>query len=281
MSLQTHYQVLGLAEGCSQLEIEKAYTRLSKELNPKNHEHSEFFREEYNKVVEAYNALKSATILAAQGADLPRKPKPQNKKEAPESKPPIAATTSKNIFMNNAKAIRIGAISLVFLLFVFALYQLFAPNPPIYLADNGVTLKAELWSKPGDEAVIKGTLYTVVDSKMLKDKIESGDLLRVCTTLITDMSALFKDKKGFDQDIGSWDLSNVTTTGSMFRGASSFNQDIGGWNVGKVREMAYMFEDASSFNQDLSGWNVSGVDSKQNFDYSTPSWSLSKPRFRR
>jgi surface protein len=63
----------------------------------------------------------------------------------------------------------------------------------------------------------------------------------------------------FNQPIGNWDVSNVTSMISTFNGANSFNQDIGNWNVGKVTDMRSMFQNASSFNQNISTWNVGNV----------------------
>lgn len=62
--MREHFQTLGLSEGASKDEIQRAYDRLSVELNPENHESKEFFKEEFEKVKKAYNALMAnSTIL--------------------------------------------------------------------------------------------------------------------------------------------------------------------------------------------------------------------------
>ena len=62
--MKKHYKTLGLLEGASQEEIQTAYERLSKELDPKNNNDQEFFVEEYQKVQEAYEALRNSSIFA-------------------------------------------------------------------------------------------------------------------------------------------------------------------------------------------------------------------------
>ena len=67
--MKQHYTTLGLQEGASQEEIEGAYKRLSKELNPANNDNQEFFKEEYKKLQQVYKALSASSILATkQGA---------------------------------------------------------------------------------------------------------------------------------------------------------------------------------------------------------------------
>jgi len=66
-----HYKILGLENGASQEEIQTAYERLSNELDPANNNDQEFFKEEYQKVQEAYKALSNSSILATEnGAAL-------------------------------------------------------------------------------------------------------------------------------------------------------------------------------------------------------------------
>ena len=73
---------------------------------------------------------------------------------------------------------------------------------------------------------------------------------------VTDMSYMFFNASYFNQDVSKWDVSRVKTMYCMFANASSFISDIRAWNVSSVTNMSRMFSKAISFKQDLSGWEV-------------------------
>ena len=127
----------------------------------------------------------------------------------------------------------------------------------VYFASNGITVKASSGAVNGDTSVLQGITYKVVDRSTLNSMISNGDdVTKVCTSLITDMSAMFNNKD-FNQDISSWDVSNVTEMIGMFY-STTFNQDISAWDVSSVTFMEDMFSD-TPFNQDISAWDVSSV----------------------
>ena len=148
----------------------------------------------------------------------------------------------------------------------------------VKLDTNGVTVKAIAVAVAGDIGYLNGVTYTVVFGEMLKEMIaENEDVTNVVTSLVTDMGGMFNDNS-HNQDIGSWDVSNVTRMDGMFSGASAFNQDIGSWDVSKVTNMSGMFAQ-SNFNHDISSWDVSSVTSCENFKYFAPLTEENTPNF--
>ena len=57
-----------------------------------------------------------------------------------------------------------------------------------------------------------------------------------------------------------------------------FNQDIGGWNVGNVTNMENMFS-VTGFNQNLENWDVEDVTKCSRFAEGNSVWTEPKPNF--
>ena len=133
----------------------------------------------------------------------------------------------------------------------------FTLTSPLYLDENGVTIKSYDWGEVGDVGEIDGISYTIVSEEQLREMItNSENTSRVCTSKITDMSEMFF-MSDYRRDISSWDVSNVTDMSEMFY-RSIFNGDISNWDVSNVTDMNLMFR-SSLFNGDISNWDVSSV----------------------
>jgi surface protein len=84
---------------------------------------------------------------------------------------------------------------------------------------------------------------------------------------------MFLKAAAFNQDVSSWDTSNVLNMSVMFQLATKFNngQTAGAfkpftytpgsnvWKTSSVTDMSGMFSQAAAFNQDISSWDTSNV----------------------
>ena len=75
------------------------------------------------------------------------------------------------------------------------------------------------------------------------------------TSKVVEMWSTFRESN-FNEDISSWDTSNVTSFNYIFEDATAFNQDIGHWNTGSATSFGAMFDGATAFDRNLSQWNV-------------------------
>lgn len=153
----------------------------------------------------------------------------------------------------------------------------------VYLDANGVTIKACPNANFGDSIKINEIYHVVVSEPQLREYVTSGfgELNRLVTSRVMDMSELFYNRNGFNQDISNWDVSNVKNMSKMFYN-TAFNRPIEIWDVGNVENMELMFGKARRFNTDISSWDVSNVSNMYGMFFETPfnqdlsNWDVSK-----
>jgi len=145
------------------------------------------------------------------------------------------------------------------------------PLDMIYLDENGVTIKAKDEAVIGKKYMLNDEIYLIVNDAfdINRLRIDGYDLSKVVTTKVENMydkdyTALEGD---FNQDISSWDVSNVTNMSFMFLGCASFNQPLNDWDVSSVINMRSMFSQAYAFNQDIGAWDVSSVTNMEKMFY--------------
>jgi len=135
------------------------------------------------------------------------------------------------------------------------------------------------WGLPGitslDAAFYEATILTSVPNYIPNTIVNLHKTFSNCnvfnqdigswdTSNVTNMGVMFDDCNVFNQDIGSWDTSNVMIMTGMFRNCNVFNQDIGSWNTVKVTMMSSMFNNCNVFNQDIGSWNTVKVTDMSN-----------------
>jgi surface protein len=88
-------------------------------------------------------------------------------------------------------------------------------------------------------------------------------------------SSLFSFNNGGSDSIKNWNTSKVTGLSNAFTYAGNFNQPIGNWDTSKVTSMNSIFRYADTFNQDLGNWNVSSGSNFTDFMTNKPTGSFS------
>lgn len=131
----------------------------------------------------------------------------------------------------------------------------------VELAENGITIRATepiRYYIQYPEHTLHGRTYRVILYKSQMDEVQDKSLC--VTTYLWDMSNLFHNQRDFNDDISSWDVSNVIRMNGMFYNNHSFNQNLNHWDVRKVRTMIGMFYNAKAFNSNISDWDISNAE---------------------
>lgn len=82
---------------------------------------------------------------------------------------------------------------------------------------------------------------------------------------VTDLKEMLDYTQVFDQDLSTWDTSNVTRLSRFVSGGNfTFNRSLGAWDISNVTDLADMFDGASAFgdtaySNTLIGWAAQNV----------------------
>ena len=168
--MKKHYKVLGLEEGASKAEIEKKYKELSKEYDPKNNDNQEFFKEEYEKLQEAYKALITSNIL--KNPEKKPKKRPVNSGSSVSEEKPEEPDNTPIIPINNPVKQENYILRNALLLFIAAgVWGLFMQNMGLFV--------------PSDDYTQKVRVVNTVDTKV-KNSVD----VRVNNTVGIDIKAI-------------------------------------------------------------------------------------------
>ena len=142
---------------------------------------------------------------------------------------------------------------------------------PIYLDENGYTIKSHDWGEVGDVGEIEGQWeFLIIDENELRERIiNGGDLYNVVTTKITNMDYLFFDIVNEERyrnggDVTGFDVSNVTSMEGTFKEHDDIGH-LGHWDVSNVTNMSHLFESSNLYSSSepnpysLHNWDVSNV----------------------
>lgn len=141
--MKKYYKALGLEEGSSKEEIEKKYKELSKEYDPKNNDNQEFFKEEYEKVQEAYKALIASNIL--KNPEKKAKKRPVNSGSSVSDEKPEESDHTPIIPINNPLKQENYILRNVLLLFIASgVWGLFLQNMGLFVPSDDYTQKVRV-----------------------------------------------------------------------------------------------------------------------------------------
>ena len=116
---------------------------------------------------------------------------------------------------------------------------------------------------PDDRAAVRhisGSSRASATSRFAGQQAFNDDIGGWDTSSVSSLEGTFWLASAFDRYIGGWDTSKVTKMRTAFSEAAAYNQQLGNWDTSKVTDTYWIFNGATAFNQpDLARWDVAKV----------------------
>jgi surface protein len=125
--------------------------------------------------------------------------------------------------------------------------------------------------------------YMFFNAKLYNQPISSSNTTWIMTA-VNNVEHMFDGAEAFDQNISSWDVSNIVNADSMFLNAKVFNSPLSHWRLSAALTTKRMFKGALLFNQTINSWGsslkfVTNMDSMfhgaESFDQHINNWDVS------
>ena len=87
---------------------------------------------------------------------------------------------------------------------------------------------------------------------------------------MTNLIVIFERCRAFNQDLSSWNTSNIQSMGRIFNGCTNFNQDLSDWDMSSATDLHRMFNGTNlsveNYDKILNKWSQQSVNSNVNFN---------------
>lgn len=126
---------------------------------------------------------------------------------------------------------------------------------------------------------------TQVPNYLPRSVRDLGQMFRDCTSfnqninswdtsnLDDGMYGIFWGASSFNQPLDNWDTSNMVGTIARAFSECPFNQNINNWDISSVIGMNAIFRDNTAFNQPLNNWNPTSVEAMFGVFYGATSFN--------